>query len=451
MRLGMDGYLYELEGNGNSPAPDPTIGVYNPDTLEQARTFKLQTSFASDIRSIAVDASGNVYAAEWGGTLNKYDSKGNTTTTSLALKDQDGFGDNLMNVAIDTDGQIAVGGRSGAIYLTNESLAAYKRIDTAQWNVFVTFNHYIGTATVTPTFSALAGPTITYGQATATLGGTITVGAAIPGGNVNITLAGVTKSAAISPTDGSFSSVFDTSTLSVSGSPYPITYSYPGESHASAIKDTSKSLTVNQAATSLTNLSSPTVLTGTSSVMLSGLVNSNSVLPVGQSVSVTVLDKNNGTVASGQAVIGSKGAFSSGVDVSTLPVGAYTILYAYAGDANFVASSGAGKLTVTYDVTALFDTTKGHHPGSTVPIKIDVNDASGGAEPGLQVTAVSLVNAQGQSFPLDSRRKGGDAFKAAGSHYQYNLDSTGLAHGTYTLYVRVGDDPVLHGITFVIA
>jgi hypothetical protein len=144
--LGLDGNLYELVGNGNSPAPNPTINVFNPDTLALVRSFHLSTSFNSDIRSIAVDASGNVYAADWSDTLTKYDP------TGTPLKTQTGYSENLMNVAIDTDGQIAVGGRNGGIYLTDESLNSLRSIQTGQWDVFVTFNHYIGVAPATATF-----------------------------------------------------------------------------------------------------------------------------------------------------------------------------------------------------------------------------------------------------------------------------------------------------------
>ena len=119
--------------------------------------------------------------------------------------------------------------------------------------MFVTFDHYIGTVpeNVTPSFDSLAGPTITYGQPSVTLGGRISAGSAYPSGSVNIVVAGVTESATINPADGTFSAALDTSTLGVTGSPYTITYSYPGDGIYGAIQDTSKSLTVNPAVTTL--------------------------------------------------------------------------------------------------------------------------------------------------------------------------------------------------------
>ncbi|HJT31415.1 MAG TPA: hypothetical protein VJ783_05145, partial [Pirellulales bacterium] len=134
-------------GQGYEPYPDPTINVYNPDTLALVRSFHLSTSVVSDIRSIAVDGSGNIYAADWSAGVTKYDPSG------AAVKSLGNFGENLMNIAIDSDGQIAVGGRLGGVYLTDESLDPLQSFQTNQWNVFVTFDHYIGTApqTVTPT------------------------------------------------------------------------------------------------------------------------------------------------------------------------------------------------------------------------------------------------------------------------------------------------------------
>ena len=72
---------------------------------------------------------------------------------------------------------------------------------------------------VTPTFSMLSAPTITYGTATTTLFGQIAAGTLIPTGSVAITLSGVTMEAPIDATTGAFSSVFTTAALGVAGSP----------------------------------------------------------------------------------------------------------------------------------------------------------------------------------------------------------------------------------------
>jgi hypothetical protein len=387
--------------------------------------------------------------------VTKYDSNGNSTGSSITLNASSGNPENLMSIALDTDGQIAVGGRGGEIFLTNESLSSAQTIQTNQWNVFVTFDHYIGGGQqmLTPSFSMLAGPTITYGQSSVTLGGQISAGSSIPPGSVSITVAGMTQSAAINPTDGSFSAVFNTSTLGVSGSPYTITYSYPGGGNFSAITDTSKSLTVTPAVTTLSNLSSPTIVFGANSATVSGKVGSNSILPVGQSVKVTVVGAN-GPVASGSGVIAGDGSFQVTLNTADLPAGAYTIQYQYAGDANFAASSGTGTLQVGYGIQLPGPGRLSVNAGAALPIRLEVTDAAGMvvSSSSLTLTAVSLVGPGGVVYTPHAAgmMNPHNAFRQIGSGYGYNLDTTGLPPGTYTLYVKVGNDPVRHAISFTV-
>ena len=102
------------------------------------------------------------------------------------------------------------------------------------------------TNTAQPAFSHLAGPTIVYGTATTTLSGTILAGSTAPPGSVAVTLDGVTQSAAIG-SDGSFSSVFDTTGLRVAKSPFTITYAYAANGGYAAVTDSSHMLTVTKA------------------------------------------------------------------------------------------------------------------------------------------------------------------------------------------------------------
>jgi CSLREA domain-containing protein len=106
------------------------------------------------------------------------------------------------------------------------------------------------------TFSNLSAPTITYGDTPTTLSGKISAASGFPTGSVGITLNGVTQQAAIQP-DGTFSSNFNTSTLSTPGSPFTIIYSYGGDATYDGDLDSSKTLRVNKAtaAVALSNLS----------------------------------------------------------------------------------------------------------------------------------------------------------------------------------------------------
>jgi len=455
--LGQDGLIYGLETNG-------AVQVYNPDTLASVRSFTLQGGPDSDIRSIAVDGSGTILAATWGGYIAEYDPNGNFTGTSIQLKDLSGNPEHILNIALDTDGQVAVGcsvGGSGAgdVFLTDESLSSPTVIHTTQTfpfskNTFVTFDHYIGAQTVTPSFDALAAPTICYGQSAVTLGGRITAGNSYPPGSVSITLAGVTESAAINPTDGTFSATFDTSTLGVSGSSYSITYSYPGQSRYAAITDTSQSLTVTPAVTTLNGLSSPTEIVGTKSISLSGVVGSNSVLPVGQDVTVTLIGAK-GTVASASAVIGSDGTFQVNLNTGPLPVGSYTIQYSYAGDSNFTASGGMGTLLVSHAVHLVYAPSHPVHAGTNLTFAVQMSNASGKnlSSANLLASVISLIGPNGVMHipkPNGHANLENDFHRMRGV-YVYKLDTAGLTPGTYTLLIQVGNDPVLHALTFVIA
>ena len=110
----------------------------------------------------------------------------------------------------------------------------------------------IAAATVTlvnlpPVFSGLSSQTITYGEPTTTLAGTILAGSLEPTGDVTITIDGLSASAAIDPATGGFTCSFDTHALPVAASPYAITYSYAGDTDLNPASNASTTLTVQPA------------------------------------------------------------------------------------------------------------------------------------------------------------------------------------------------------------
>ena len=108
---------------------------------------------------------------------------------------------------------------------------------------------------------SLAQPTITYGDASATLSGQVVGVVSVPTGEVDVTLGGITQPAAIDPATGDFSTVFSTATLSAAGSPYFVTYAYPGDSIFAPAASTTR-LTVNRAAPAISWAAPPRSLTG---------------------------------------------------------------------------------------------------------------------------------------------------------------------------------------------
>jgi hypothetical protein len=104
----------------------------------------------------------------------------------------------------------------------------------------------------------------------------------------------------------------------------------------------------------------------------------------------------------------------------------------------------------------LFDNTKPVHSGAALPIKLALTNANGAdlSSPNTAVTATSLVDANGN--PVTLRSKGNSnpnnvfRYDASLGGYIFNLDTTGLAAGIYTLYYTVGNDPTKHSLTFVV-
>ncbi|WP_263418906.1 MBG domain-containing protein [Terriglobus albidus] len=107
-------------------------------------------------------------------------------------------------------------------------------------------------------FSSLVPPSaaITYGQASISISGQVanatkTVFAA-GGETVTVTINGTSLPMTIVGSSGSFSGTFDTHTIPVSGSPYTISYSYPGDANLTASTDTSTKLTISKATLTVT-------------------------------------------------------------------------------------------------------------------------------------------------------------------------------------------------------
>jgi len=116
----------------------------------------------------------------------------------------------------------------------------------------------------TPIFSNLSpSQSIAVGTASINLSGTITAGSLAPptSETVSITINGTTVTVPIGA-NGNFATTFDTSTIPVSATPYPITYGYAGDQNFTAAADSSTTLTVIQAntTTALSSDLNPSIL-----------------------------------------------------------------------------------------------------------------------------------------------------------------------------------------------
>jgi hypothetical protein len=247
---------------------------------------------------------------------------------------------------------------------------------------------------------------------------------------------------------------FDRSTGVLSGAPtsvgsYNITFAATNSVGPAATQ--SFTLTVNPAPSStvVTSSATPSILgqpvtfTATVSAAPPG-----SGAPTG---AVTFKDGSTtlgtGTLTSGQATFGT----------SKLSVGSHSISAQYSGDANFIAGSGTVAQQVGYKICALYDQTKAVQSGSTVPIKLYLCDTDGSdvSSPSIVLHATQVVFVSGVAGTAESPGNANpdndfvfDSTLGTSGGYHFNLKTTGLATGTYSLFFTVTNDPVIHSVNF---
>ena len=160
----------------------------------------------------------------------------------------------------------------------------------------------------------------------------------------------------------------------------------------------------------------------------------------------------------GSGVSSCAGTTPDGGAVDTSSAGARSFAVT-ATDAAGNTATATVTYTVGYGVCALYDQTKAHKSGGTIPVKLRLCDASGAnlSSEGVTVTALGTVRLSdfapgevedsGQANPDDDFRF--TTFDGAGG-YVFNLKTTGLTTGTYVLVFKAGGDPVTHGVRFQI-
>jgi len=139
-------------------------------------------------------------------------------------------------------------------------------------------------------------------------------------------------------------------------------------------------------------------------------------------------------------------------------VGSYPIIQGTVGlNSNYALSYVGATLTIRYDTCLLYDASKVHKSGSTIPIKLQLCSASGENLSSEQLivhaVGVSLVSSSTSGTPEDAGNANPDGdFRVVGPpvSYMFNLKTTGLSPGTYHLTFTAGGGPTEYVVPFQI-
>ncbi|HVR41660.1 MAG TPA: carboxypeptidase regulatory-like domain-containing protein [Thermoanaerobaculia bacterium] len=249
--------------------------------------------------------------------------------------------------------------------------------------------------------------------------------------------------------NGSGIATFQISTLTAGT--HSLTAGTPDSANYLAGTSNTVSHLVNKATPVFTDLSSPTIVLGTPTTVISGNITYGSLIPTG-SVTITV------NAVSYSAAIAVDGSFSATVNTSTLtPTSAgYAISFSYPGDSNFNAITGSSLLTVTYATTPESDP-QPKNSGATISVRIQIRDFAGNnlSSSSIAVAAYGVRLTTSATW-LPAQEAGGGSNlplvfqNAGGGQYKYQLKTTGLAAGVYYFGFTIQNDPVIHLMQFTI-
>jgi len=130
------------------------------------------------------------------------------------------------------------------------------------------------------------------------------------------------------------------------------------------------------------------------------------------------------------------------------------------GGLSATASATVNINKVSYGVCALYDQTKAHRSGSTIPVKLQLCDASGAnlSAQNIVLTAIGtrLISPDAWGEAEDAGQANPDmnfrftTFDTATPGYIFNLQTKGLATGVYHLGFYIGSDPTIYTVQFQI-
>jgi hypothetical protein len=149
------------------------------------------------------------------------------------------------------------------------------------------------------------------------------------------------------------------------------------------------------------------------------------------------------------------GSSPSGSALDTTSIGSHSVTVSAIDVAGNASAPMVVNYTVAYGIVALYDQTKAHKSGSTIPIKIRLVDASGAnvSSASTVVHAVSVIQVSSQASTDfgDSGNSNPDfdfRYDASLGGYIFNLKTTGFGTGSYLLSFVAGNSPTVYSVGF---
>jgi len=157
---------------------------------------------------------------------------------------------------------------------------------------------------------------------------------------------------------------------------------------------------------------------------------------------------------SGSGVGSCAGPVANGSNTDTASAGSKTFTV-NASDQVGNTTTQSGSYSIDYGVVALYDQSKVHKSGSTVPVRIQIVDANGVNQSSASLlphaVSVVLVSSNSSGTPEDSGNSNPDLnfrYDASLGGYIFNLKTTGYSAGTYELHFVVAGDTSDHVVQF---
>ncbi len=149
------------------------------------------------------------------------------------------------------------------------------------------------------------------------------------------------------------------------------------------------------------------------------------------------------------------GTTTNGGLLNTASIGAKTFTVSSTDNAGNSASPTTVNYTVNFGLVILFDQTRAHKSGSTVPIKIRLVDANGTnvSSAATVVRAVNVIQTGSQASTIleDAGNSNPDfdfRYDQSLGGYIFNLQTTGYGTGTYRLNFIAGNSPTIYSVQF---